>query len=112
MEDKILDTIKEMLGIVIEDTSFDNELLSFINAACSELWQIAVGPGDGFSVTKDSKWSDYVDSPVVMAEARQFIFCKTKLLFDPPSNSFICDSYEKSKDEAYWRLYIMSDGED
>lgn len=112
MEEKILDTIKEMLGIVIEDTSFDNELLSFINASVSELWQIGVGPGDGFLVDLNSVWSDFVTDPIVMAEARQFVFCKTKLVFDPPGNSFICDGLEKTKDEAYWRLYIMADEEE
>lgn len=112
MEDKILDSIKEMLGIVTTDLSFDSELLSFINAAFTELWQVGVSPGDGFSVTKDTLWSEFTNEQVVMAESKQFVFCKTKLIFDPPGNSFICDALEKAKDEAYWRLYIMKDGFD
>lgn len=110
MEEKILDTIKEMLGIVIEDHSFDNELLSFINGSFMELWQIAVGPDSGYSINANSKWSDFTDEQLVMNEAKQFVFCQVKLIFDPPSNSFICDSLQKRKDEAYWRLYIMKDG--
>lgn len=110
MEESILESVKKMLGVLIDDTAFDAELISHINAAISELTQIAVGPDEGFLVTGYNEvWSNFVSNVSQMSSAREYIFSKVRLLWDPPSNSFVCDALTKAKDEAYWRLFIMAD---
>lgn len=110
MEESILTSIKNLLGILDEDTSFDLELISLINGAISDLTQIAVGPDAGFMITGYTEtWNDFVSNVAMMSSAKLYIFCKVRLLFDAPTNSFICDAFTKNRDEAYWRLYIMAD---
>ena len=110
MEESILTSIKQQLGILESDTAFDAEIVSHINSAISDLTQIAVGPDEGFMITGYNEvWSDFVDTVQMMSAAREYIFAKVRLIFDPPTNSFICDAITKVKDEHFWRLHIMAD---
>lgn len=111
MNDSILTNIKEMLGILDSDTSFDRELISHINAAISTLTDIAIGPADGYVIEdKSNSWNELSNSIDIVTAAKQYIYSYVKLLFDPPANSFVCDALSKNKDELYWRLYIKADG--
>lgn len=110
MEESILESIKKMLGVLVEDTAFDPELISHINAAISDITQIAVGPDEGFIITGyNETWSQLVSNVSQMSSAREYVFTKVRLNWDPPSNSFMCDALSKTKDESYWRLYMMAD---
>lgn len=110
MEESILQTIKQMLGIIEDDTAFDAELVSHINNSIAEMTQIGFGPDDGYLISGQTNvWSELVSNPSQMSTAKQYIFCKVRLLFDPPSNSFLCDALNKAKEEAYWRLYMFID---
>ena len=111
METSILNDIKDMLGVVNNDTSFDNELISHINAAISTLTDISIGPKEGYMISDASNaWTELSNSIEIMNAAKQYIFSYVKLIWDPPSNSFVCDKLEKVKDEQFWRLYIKADG--
>lgn len=107
--EKILASIKSMLGVEQSIDAFDNELIMHINAAISELTQGGVGPQNGFTVTTSSTWSEFSDKVTVVSPSREYVFCKTKLIWDPPTNSFICDALSKRAEECYWRAYIESD---
>ena len=110
MEESILSSIKVMLGILEADQAFDAELTSHINSSISDLTQIAVGPDEGYVITGYKEvWSDFVDSAQQMSAAKEYIFASVRLVFDPPSNSFLCDALNKRKDESFWRLSIMAD---
>lgn len=107
--DNILSSIKTMLNVEQSITAFDSELLMFINSAISELVQAGVGPQDGLDVNSDTNWSDFSDNVNVVAYSTQYVWCKVRLLWDPPSNSFITSSFEKQAEQSYWRAYIESD---
>ena len=110
MNESILNSIKAMLGILADDTDFDEELISHINSFISNLTDIKIGPEDGFIIEDaTTTWDQFTDDASIMAAARQYLFAATRLVFDPPSNSFVVTSLEKAKDEAYWRLYIKAD---
>lgn len=110
MNGSILTDIKEMLGILESDTGFDGELISHINAAFSTLTDIAIGPDEGYMIEdKSNAWDEISTNIDVVTACKQYIFSYVRLLFDPPSNSFVCDALNKNKDELYWRLYMKAD---
>ena len=57
--DSILDTIKSLLGIAEDDTNFDLDVITHINTTMGDLYQLGIGPSEGFTIQdKNSKWSD------------------------------------------------------
>ena len=106
--ESILDTIKQLLGIPIEDESFDIDIKTHINTSTMILSQIGIGPKNGFTVTsKDQLWTDYIDSSTINLEGvKQYIYLKTKIIFDPPTNSTTIDAINKSLSELEWRMQL------
>lgn len=110
-EDSILKTIKNVLLGNIEDDSFDQELILDTNLALNTLTQIGVGPEEGFKITGDSeKWSDFFTlSKLEMI--KEYIVLKVRLIFDPPSNSFVHTAFSEQLKELEWRINIEVDDE-
>ncbi len=106
---KILSSIKTMLNIEQSITAFDSELIMHINAAIAELVQGGVGPENGLTITADTDWDAFSTNQNVVSHAQEYINCKTKLIWDPPANSFVCEAYNKRAEESYWRAYLESD---
>ena len=104
--EKILSSIKTMLNVEQTITAFDSELLMFINSAIAELIQGGVGPQSGLDVTAETSWSAFSDNSNIVNHSKMYVYCKTRLRWDPPSNSFICDGFTKQADESFWRAYI------
>lgn len=112
MEDSILDNIKQMLGIYSDDTAFDAELIMHINNAISDLLHVGKDMPDYSIEGVNNLWTEFLDSKALIGQARQYIYCKVRLIFDPPSNSFVVTEIEKAKDEAQWRFYMIKDDEE
>ena len=106
--ESILDTIKQLLGIPTDDDSFDIDIKTHINTSTMILAQIAIGPKNGFTVTsKDQLWTDYIDRSTINLEGvKQYIYLKTKIIFDPPTNSTTIDAINKSLSELEWRMQL------
>lgn len=108
MDDSILTCVKKMLGITEEYTHFDTDITILINASLSTLSQIGVGPSDGLSISDNtSVWSEIADGSVI-GLAKQFIFLKVKLTFDPPSSSAVMTAMQNQIDELIWRMDVES----
>ena len=109
MLDSILLSIKKLLNIHPEDTTFDADIILGINTALSNLTQIGVGPSNGMSITNASTtWVDFLGNrPNLFQQAKSYVHIQTKLLFDPPSNSFIVTMYQDMLKEYAWRLSII-----
>lgn len=93
--DSILTSIKKMLGIEEDYTQFDNELILFINSAFGVLYQLGVGPTTEPYKIADvtDTWDDFIKSDQIET-VKSYVFMKVKLLFDPPSSSFVLSSYQ------------------
>lgn len=105
--DSILDTIKKMLGIDATDTAFDTDLIIHINSIFGVLNQLGVGPESTFSISDNNEtWSDFLETSADLEQVKSYIFLKIKLLFDPPSNSFTIDAFNRQASEFEWRLTI------
>lgn len=105
--DSILTSIKKLLGIAEDYTHFDTDIIIHINSVFSILTQLGVGPADGFFIMDDSAvWSDYIQDDAAIQMVKTYVYLKVKLIFDPPANSFVTTSIEKSISELEWRLSI------
>ena len=110
MDESILNTIKKMLGIESDVIEFDTEIIICINSAIANLSQLGVGPDDGFEILdKTTIWSNYLNNKKLLNNVKTCIFLKTKLLWDPPANSFVVESYNKQITENEFRINVIAD---
>lgn len=108
--DSILNSVKKLLGYEPEYVEFDPDILININSAIFTLQQIGVGPESGFSVeSEDDTYEDYLgsDSGLEIHAVKMYLYYKTKLGFDPPSNSFLVDKIKEEIRELEWRLIVQ-----
>lgn len=109
-EETILNVIKNFIGISTSDPHFDDEILMHINLIIAEL--AIVGTTDKVSIcSKDTVWTDYLVKEVDIASIQTLIGMKVKMVFDPPANSFLVESYNKQIDKMEWLLTINKEGE-
>lgn len=94
-----------MLGISADDTNFDLELIMHINGALMILSQLGVGPSEGYSIASNlDTWAEFIGARTDLALVKTAVFLRTKLIFDPPSNSFLVTAIEKQLAEYDWRI--------
>lgn len=110
MNDSILKTMKEMLTGYPEDENFNTELIVHINSMIMTLNRIGVGK-NGFLITGESEtWSDFLgENENEFEGVKTYMYNKIRLIFDPPTNSFIVESLERSIKEFEWNLYINAE---
>jgi len=108
MEPSILTSTKKVLGIAETYTVFDMDIVTFINTAFSILNQLGVGPVDGFFIEDESaEWEDFEVPPNQLNLVRTYVFLKVRLLFDPPSTSFLIAAMTDQVKEYEWRLNVF-----
>ena len=86
-ENSILRNVASAVGIANGDKSFDSELLIDINATLATLNQL--GCGKNIVITDTEGWDDFKDESQENGNknfelAKQFVFTRVKMLFDPP----------------------------
>lgn len=110
MDESILRDIKKMLGLDLDYDPYNADLIVLINSALMVLCQLGVGPKKGF-IVKDytSKWSDFLINDVNLEAAKQYIYLKVRVTFDPPNSSAVLESYNKQIQELEWRLNVQAE---
>lgn len=107
-DESILDSIKKLLGISAECTSFDTDIILHINSVLAVLNQLGAGPEEGFFIFDSSaKWSDVIDDNSRLNLVKSYIYSKVKLLFDPPASSSVLSALERTVSELEWRISIL-----
>ena len=110
MDSSILTSIKKLLGIAEEDTSFDQDIIMHINTVFAILAQLGVGPANGFSIEDDGAiWSDYLGNVTNLELVKSYIYMKVRSMFDPPTSSILADAMNKNISELEWRINTMVD---
>lgn len=110
MQESILLTIKQMLGIPSEYSVFDEELVVYINTVIAALRQLGVGPENGFAITGENEsWEDYIGDTSMYENVKAYIYLKVRMMFDPPSSSFVLEAFKNQAAEIEWRIYIQAD---
>lgn len=108
--DSILTSIKKLLGIEADYTQFDTDIIIHINSVFSTLQQLGVGPAEGFMIEDDSAtWIDYLGDSMDLNSVRTYIWLKVKMVFDPPTSSFVMEAMNRQAAELEWRLNVQAD---
>lgn len=106
----ILDSVKQMLGIESEDTSFDKELIMHVNGALMVMTQLGVGPVGGFSIAdKEQTWDQFLQDRTDLNSVLSDTYLRVKLIFDPPQNSFLVTAIKDQIKEYDWRIEAWHD---
>lgn len=110
MEESILISIKQLLGLTKEYTVFDPAIIIHINTVFMTLNQLGVGPAEGFRIEDDMEvWHSYIQEEDNLESVKTYIYLKVKLLFDPPLNSSIITAMQQQINELEWRLNVEAE---
>lgn len=107
ISDSILSSVKKLIGISDDDTSFDLDVMLNINAASSTLYQLGVLKKPYTVTSKDDIYEDLLPwaTEDVVNQVKMYFVYKTRLGFD--SSTLSSSVIEVLKDmirEAEWRL--------
>lgn len=79
---------------------------------------MGIGPISGFIVmSAEDKWSTYLEdiwdttnlyssSSINLEGVKIYIYLKTKLIFDPPSNTNVIEAMNNNLKELEWRMML------
>lgn len=114
LNDSILITIKHMLGIEAEYDHFDNDIILGINSAFFSLHQLGIGPEEQpYSIDGAVEtWHDFSVDIGKFNAVKQYVFLKTKMVFDPPLSGTLIGEYNNQLAELAWRLTAHHDIEE
>lgn len=108
MEQSILNSTKKILGLSDTYTPFDLDIITHINATFAVLDQLGVGPVGGFYIEgEEETWDEYLIPPNQLHTVKTYIYLKVRLLFDPPSLSYLVESLNNQLKEYEWRLNVF-----
>jgi hypothetical protein len=107
IETSILKTTKKNLGLDPAYEAFDLDVITHINTAFSTLNQLGLGPVDGFMIEGDTEvWLDFETDIRQLNAVKTYVYLKTRLLFDPPTTSYLIEAQNKQITELEWRLNV------
>lgn len=101
----ILTDTKQMLGIMAEEKHFDPNVVMCINSSFVSLNQLGAGPADPYHILDEADtWKDFMEDIDRVHSIKTYVYLKTRLLFDPPSNSFLVEAINNQLAEIEWRI--------
>lgn len=109
VSESILLSTKKKCNIMPDFTAFDDEIISYINSALSDLNQLGVGPAGGLWVEDEfASWSDFYTDPR-LSSVESYVGLKVKLLFDAPPTSFAINMIKDQINEMGFRLQVAQE---
>lgn len=113
INDSILDSVKNSLGIQKDLTAFDQDILMNINSVFSVLNQIGVqSTTNSYRIEDNSMtWTElFGDDDVLVDMLKTYTYLKVRIIFDPPTSSFVLESIKAQAQELEWRINIQAEG--
>lgn len=109
MDETILGTTKQLLGIHETMDAFDESIRMNLNIVFMILNDLGVGPAIPFSLkTGKESWSEFTDDAVLAEQLKTYVYLRVRMMFDPPSTSFVIDAINKQIQEIEWRLNVRA----
>ena len=106
-DESILNSVKKSLGIAEDYTIFDPDIIMHINSTFAVLHQMGVGPDTQFMIEDaETTWNDFLEDRNELVMVKTYIFLKVKLLFDPPTASFVVEAIKDQLAEYEWRMNV------
>ena len=113
MTNSILNSTKKILGIAAEYKAFDLDIITHINSVFATLQQLGIGPAEGFMIEDEtSKWEEFVGIDNALNPVKTYVYLRVRMLFDPPTSSFLMTSLQEQIKELEWRLNVYREGRD
>lgn len=116
LDDSILNDVKKVLGIPEELTAFDPDIILHINSTFMVLHQLGVGAPEVFSISgSEETWSSFLSNARTVNDlnaVKTYIYLKLRILFDPPSSSYVLSALESQVSELEWRLNVQAERSD
>lgn len=111
LDQSILASIKQMLGLTDDITAFDAELIVHINSNFTTLSQLHVGSIDsGFMITGyQETWHCFLADSRLLPMVKEYIYLKVRMIFDTPASSVVADQFNNRIAEIEWRLNIQAE---
>lgn len=101
----ILDDLKKVAGMDAGYTAFDQDLMMTINSEFAVLNQVGVGPAERFMITDNTaEWDDFLENEMRLNMVKTYLSLKVRLIFDPPTTSYLIAAYEKQSEMFLWRI--------
>lgn len=105
--DSILTSTKKILGIDETYTEFDVDILMHINSVFATLNQLGIGPSIGFAIMDDTPtWDAFLGTDPRLNSVKIYMYLRVRLLFDPPSTSYLITALNEQVRELEWRLNV------
>ncbi len=115
MENSILETIKQLLGLENVD-AFDSNLIIFINGALNVLTENGIGNPKGFRISGDTEtWGQFITNQNIelFELCKEFVYLKVKIVFDTSGmSSYVLKALEEQAKEDLWRICQQADPAD
>ena len=113
MNESILISIKELLGISTEEDFFDPQIIMHINTYIAVLAHIGLTTSKLFEVSSTSQtWDQLLGTRINnLNMVKSYVFIKVKLIFDPPPSSFVLEAYKNQATELEWRINELAEEE-
>lgn len=109
--DSILISVKKVLGVDVDSSDFDTDILLHLNSVLAVLQQLGVGPVDGFFVSGiEQTWNDFLgDNSAYINMVKSYVTAKVRVLFDPPVSSAVMESLNRICSEFEWRINVAAE---
>ena len=107
-EDSVLDTVKSIIGISLDDHDFDAQLILHINTVLSILNQLGVGE-TGFAITgRDETWDDLFNfKEEEMHAVKTYVALRVWIIFDAQGiSSGTLTAIKEQIAELEWRINV------
>ena len=110
MNETILGSVKKICNVAEDDTSFDADLILYINSALMTIMQEWHGMDHAFRVEDGTEtWDELLGDTTDFEGVKELIGLKTRIMFDPPTNSSVLEAMKSQIENLEWRLYIWKD---
>ena len=104
----VLQTIKKVLGIANEDSSFDHDIILYINSTIGILHQLGVSEDiTDVIIDQDTIWTELFGERDDLEIVKTYIGFRVKSMFDPPTNSAAIEALNRIISEFEWRINNM-----
>lgn len=111
MTNSILTSVKKMLDLSEDDSSFDTVVMIHINSVFATLSQVGVGPPGGFMIEDASvTWDAFLNGDKRYNMVKSYVYLAVRILFDPPSTSFVIAAQKEIMAEQIWRISSEREG--
>lgn len=106
----ILLNIKKLLGLSAEYVAFDQDIIIHINTAFMSLNQLGIGPEKGVIISGvEETWYELLGDKLDLEGVKTYIYLKVRLVFDPPTSSFVLEAFKKNIEELEFRLKVQAE---